>query len=76
MVNVLVNRCSWFLLHLTCSKISRAFRFCASRRSDRVLSILLNSYLDALFHFVTEVVGFSFLSSNVLKIWQTAVVIL
>ena len=48
-------------------KISRAFCFCASCRSDRVLSMLFNSCLDALAHSVTEVVGFSFLSSNVLK---------
>ena len=48
-------------------KISRAFRFCASCRSDRVLSMLFNSCLDALAHSVTEMVGFSFLSSNVLK---------
>ena len=48
-------------------KISRAFCFCASCRSDRVLSMLFNSCLDALAHSVTEMVGFSFLSSNVLK---------
>ena len=48
-------------------KISCAFCFCASCRSDRVLSMLFNSCLDALAHSVTEVVGFSFLSSNVLK---------
>ena len=48
-------------------KISRAFCFCASCRSDRVLSMLFNSCLDALAHSVTEVVGFSFLSSNVLR---------
>ena len=48
-------------------KIFRAFCFCASCRSDRVLSMLFNSCLDALAHSVTEMVGFSFLSSNVLK---------
>ena len=63
-------------MKLDMAEISRAFRFCASCRSDHVLSMLFNFCLDALAHSVTEVVGFSFLSSNVLKIWQTAVVIL
>ena len=49
------------------NNMAENFRFCASCRSDRVLSMLFNSCLDALAHSVTEVVGFSFLSSNVLK---------
>ena len=41
----------------------------------RILNKLVGIPMDTS-SFVTEVVGFSFLSSNVLKIWQTAVVIL